>query len=126
MPPVDHFGVGFYGKGYYGGTDEMNALEQAIQRVLHPGIPISYAEYCASRGIDPDLQPRDPKWRNALCDIQILWSHVYHGRDCLVTSDSGFFKESKVAELEKLGARHILRPDDAVIMLSSDPRGPLV
>lgn len=117
LHPIAHWGVGFYGHGYYGGTDEMRALESAIQAVLHPHIPISYTEFCEARDIDPSLRPRHHRWRNALCDVQILWSHIHNGRCCFVTSDGDFFKESKLPELERLGVRSLLKPESAVQLL---------
>jgi hypothetical protein len=95
--------------------------EAAIHDVLSPGIPISYSEYCETRGLDPEARPLDAKWRNRLCDTQIVWSHIHHGRDVLVTSDDNFFKASKIRRLEALGARRICSPAEAVEIFREAP-----
>lgn len=49
----------------------------------------------------PDLSRR-PRWRNTKCDVQVVWSALWHKADVLVTSDKGIL--SKAAALAGLGA----------------------
>ena len=110
--PIAHWDISFFGHSYWADSS-MAALEAAIHAVLHPDIPISYAAYCAEVGLDPETKPRDAKWRNRLCDTQIVWSHIHHGRDVLVTSDDDFYKESKTERLAELGVGKVLPPSAA-------------
>ena len=116
IQPLAHFGISFFDHGLWT-SQEMADSEAAIHDVLSPGIPISYPEYCEAWDIDPEARPLNPKWRNRLCDTQIVWSHIHHGRDVLVTSDDNFFKASKLPRLVALGAKRICRPAEAAEML---------
>jgi hypothetical protein len=108
--PLAYFGVAFWNHALYG-SREYRAREEAIHRVLHPGIVFNYAEYCQSHGIDP-AQPLDRKWRNAKCDVQMMWSHVHAANDIFVTEDRRF--HSKRDELLGLGAGEIVTPLQAI------------
>ena len=89
----------------------MAARERQIHELLFPDIELDYRDYCERRGIDRTGHPIDRKWRNAKCDVQLLWSHIHYDGDVLVTNDDNFFKESKAARLADLGASTITRPE---------------
>ncbi|MDQ6828134.1 MAG: hypothetical protein M3081_04630 [Gemmatimonadota bacterium] len=120
LPVIAYFGVSFFGRGFFGGSDEMITLERRIQDVLHPEVEFSLEEYCVRHGGDPSVPPMPDKWRNAKCDVQALWSHVHARRDCFVTRDEEFFKGRK-ARLEALGAGAILRPSEAASLIVAAP-----
>ena len=42
------------------------------------------------------------KWRNAICDVQALWSHIHAGNDVFVSRDRNFHKASKLPKLLSL------------------------
>jgi hypothetical protein len=65
--------------------------------------------------VDTRAPPRP--WRNAKCDVQALWSHIYHKRSCFVTRDENFFKVSKLPALIDLGAGSIMRPAEAAALV---------
>jgi hypothetical protein len=58
-------------------SNEMVVLERKIHEILFPQIEFYYGNFCARRGIDPNVTPTNPKWRNAKCDVLAMWSQ-YH------------------------------------------------
>ncbi len=92
----------------------MVELERKIHAVLHPSVPF---EYVSRTNPTTGSEEPDPKWRNAKCDTQALWSHVYHKRDVFVTRDANFLKKTKLPALSALGAGQILAPRDAAVLL---------
>ncbi|MFQ5799997.1 MAG: hypothetical protein ACE5H0_15075 [Bacteroidota bacterium] len=101
-------------------NDEMKVLEQEIHEVLFPSLPFVYADYCANAGIEPAADRCDRKWRNAKCDVQVVWAHVWHQTDALVSADSNMHKTSKKSRLENLtGGRPILHPNDLPSFLAA-------
>jgi hypothetical protein len=98
----------------YAGKVEVKR-EVAIHEVLHPQVSYSYAEYCASRGIDPDAKPTDRRWLNAKCDVQAMWSHISARNDAFVTEDGRFLTLDRRSRLITLGAGDIVTPDAAVL-----------
>jgi hypothetical protein len=111
--PIAYWGISFYGLGYLA-DDAMVQLERKIHAVLHPSVPF---EYLSRTNHTTGTEEPDPKWRNAKCDTQALWSHVYHKRDVFVTRDENFLKKTKLAALAALGAGQILIPRDAAVLL---------
>jgi hypothetical protein len=112
LPPMLYLGVAFLGQALLvGGL--MGDLEREIHTILHPEMIFDYIGYCASRGIDPNAKPLDRKWLNAKCDVQIVWSHTYHGGETLVTNDENFLKSTKLPRLIALGAGAIVRTAEA-------------
>ncbi len=101
------------------GSDDDRAREAEVQGILFPSIAADYGMYCRSRGLDPSRTPIDKTWRNAKCDVQMMWAHLHHGRDVFVTSDDNFHKESKQPALIALGAGRILTPPDAATLTAS-------
>jgi hypothetical protein len=92
------------------------ALARQLHAVLFPNDAFEYADYCLQRGLDPKA-PVDCRWRNHVCDVQAIWSHIRHGRDIFVTSDTNFHSATKKAALIALGAKAIEKPDDAATMI---------
>lgn len=113
---IAHYGIGFYGVGYLADAS-MDALERDIHQVLHPSIEYSLAAYCLNRGLAMDAARPEKKWRNAKCDVQVMWSHIFHHRSCFVSNDDNFFKAAKRCRLWQLGAGRILRPNEAAAVL---------
>ena len=94
-------------------SSEMEALERQIHEVLFPLLPFVYADYCASAGIEPVADTCDRKWRNAKCDVQVVWAHVWYHTDVLVSADKNMHKASKNSRLEKLAlGRPLIHPSD--------------
>jgi len=120
-PPMylDMCYIGFF---IIGGQADVD-LESRIHNVLHPAIEFDYVDYCAARGLTPDAAPADRRWRNAKCDVLVVWSHIHYGGHVLVTADEEFHKEHKRAALVGLGAGVIVRPKDAraVVACASGP-----
>jgi hypothetical protein len=117
IEPIAYFGIGFYGCGLLA-DDAMVEQERQIHLVLHPEVEFGYKDFCAARKIEMDTEHPDRRWRNARCDTQAMWSHIHHGRECFVTRDRNFLKESKVPRLVALGARRIAEPIDAVELIA--------
>ena len=111
--PIAYWGISFYGLGYWA-DGAMVELERKIHTVLHPSVPF---EYLATTSPTTGTEQPDPKWRNAKCDTQALWSHVYHKRDVFVTRDGNFLKKTKLPVLAALGAGQILVPRDGAVLL---------
>lgn len=120
--PMFYFGVAFWGRALYAGKDMLD-LERKIHSILHPEVKFDYASYCIARGIDPDAKPLDRKWRNAKCDVQVMWSHIYHGGKTLVTNDENFVKATKLPRLVALGAGAVARTSDAAAHLDLTDQG---
>ena len=115
--PICYLGVGFWDHCLLAG-EELTALERKIHEILHPGIEFEYEVYRTERGLPADAEV-DRKWRNAKCDVQVMWSHIWHKGDLLVSNDENFMKVSKRPRLIELGAGEILRPLDAASYLCS-------
>ena len=109
--PMAYFDICFWDRCLISGP-ELEELERRIHDVLHPTISYDYGLFCAEQGIDRSVAPVDSRWRNAKCDVQVMWSHIWHRADVLVTNDRNFVKDSKLPKLIALGAKRILLPDD--------------
>jgi hypothetical protein len=118
LNPMGYYGVSFWGHAIWAG-DDMVRDEQTLHEILHPEIEFRYADYCARRGLDPMAMPPDRRWRNAKCDVQVLWSHMHYVGDLLVTSDENFLKGTKLPQLIALGANAIARPTEAANYLEN-------
>jgi len=117
---MGYYGVSFWDHGLL--TDEaMIDRERRIHEILHPETEFDYADYCRRLGIDPKTEPSERRWRNAKCDVQVLWSHIHHGGELLVTNDLNFVKESKLPRLLALGAGAIVRTREASAFLDAAP-----
>jgi hypothetical protein len=118
--PMFYWDITFWGRHFWSDCG-MQALERQIHRVLFPRVEFIWQDYCRSHGLDPATSPAASPpghpWRNAKCDVQAIWSHVHHGRDVFVTTDSNFHKSTKKPVLLSLGAGRIERPQGAVALL---------
>lgn len=115
LKPMLHYGIGFWDWSLWAGPD-LEELEHKIHTVLFPEIEFGWSDFCRRRGLRPEdlMQPGAKVWRNAKCDVQAMWCHIYHGGEFFITSDGNFHKPSKKIALIGLGAGDILRPDEAV------------
>lgn len=112
IEPIAYWNISFYGHGLLA-DEPMVELERKIQAILHPNIEFTLSEYCEARGLPVDTAQPDPKWRNAKCDVQAMWSHIWRKRDVFVTSDNNFLKRTKMPGLVELGAGSIVTPGTA-------------
>lgn len=116
LKPMCYFDVTFWDWCLYS-EDEMIAIERAIHDILFPKIEFSYEKAVPSNS-DPIIAAKSArKWRNAKCDVQSLWCHIWGRRDIFVTSDKNFHKVNKRTRLEEIGAGTICDPKGAVEML---------
>lgn len=118
IQPMLYWGIAFWGHSLYADDAKVD-LERRIHDILHTEIEFEYAAYCRQRAIDPEAKPSDSKWRNAKCDVQVMWSHIYHGGHVLVTNDENFLKATKLPRLVAVGAGAIVRTADAPAHLDS-------
>lgn len=73
LKPMGYFGVTFWGEALWVG-DEMSDLESIIHDILFPTLRM-------------DDDSDEGRWRNAKCDVQVVWTAMWNGVDVLVTSD---------------------------------------
>jgi hypothetical protein len=114
LKPMLYFDICFFDWSYWS-SPEMEVLEESIHQTLFPNIELHWSDYCAARNLDPNAI--DHCWRNAKCDTQALWAHIWHKRDVFVTSDGDFHSASKITALSALGAGKIERPEAAVLFI---------
>jgi hypothetical protein len=88
LHPMGYWGVTFWNEALWV-NDEMEKLEAKIHAVLAPNLRM-----------DDDSNYR--KWINTKCDVQMVWCHLWHKTDALVTSDGDIL--SKVEALAPLKA----------------------
>ena len=74
--------------------DEMKELELKVHRTLAPNF-------------DMEDKSDERKWRNIKCDVQVVWTALWHKADTLVTSDKPIL--AKARRLGVLGLR-VLSP----------------
>lgn len=118
LPPLGGYDVTFYGYCLYA-DGNMEQLSKDIQNLLFPTSPENHAEFCKAKGVEiPFNGWLHPQWRNQLCDVMVMWGHIYHGGDVFVTSDKNFHKPSRKESLISLGAKHIVFPNEALPLLS--------
>ncbi len=114
--PQMRLGMGFVGYGVVSGR-ELEALEKRIRQILFPTISDSFRDH-----VDQAAGGRTAagRWHNATLDVDAMWCHIHYGCDVFVTSDGNFLKDSKRSALIALGAKEIVRPDQAAQMAASD------
>lgn len=121
LSPMFYWDITFWDVSLMSGDepdDPMELLERRIHEILFPNMPFLWADYCAARDLDSTKSIEiDRKWRNAKCDVQALWSHIFHNRDVFVTSDKNFQSRDKKEKLLVLGAGRIETPLDARLLL---------
>ncbi len=113
LPTLAYPGMAFPDWCYPTG-EESTSLERKIHEILFPTIDFENRDYRTRVLNDPTSGTGDPRWRNAKCDVLVLWSHIRFNGDIFVTSDRNFRKQSKKVQLIALGAGNILRPQEAV------------
>ena len=99
--PMAYWDVAFWDKAIWADAPGAEELEVKIHNILFPGTPIEkpkIADYS------------EKKWRNNKSDVQIAWSHIYHGQDILVTRDENFHKNADA--LRSIGLKKIIRPKE--------------
>jgi hypothetical protein len=94
LRPMGYWGVTFWDQALWVG-DDMLDLESRIHRVLFPRLPV-----------DDDSDKR--RWRNAKCDVQVVWTAMWNGVDVLITSDQKII--SRAAKLAQILPIDVLTP----------------
>ncbi|HEV7990565.1 MAG TPA: hypothetical protein VGP25_02020 [Gemmatimonadaceae bacterium] len=120
LPPMGYWDVGFWDHMLWT-DDAMIEFERQIHDVLHPDIQFEYGDHCRELAIGPEAMPPERRWRNAKCDAQVLWSHIHHGGELLVTNHLNFIKQSKLPRLIELGAGAIVQTHAALALLDAAP-----
>jgi len=110
LPPLAYMDICFFDHCVM--SDENDTLEQDIHNVLFPNIEFMWVDYAKAHGLVEDSL--DKSWRNAKCDVLMLWCHIKHGGGVFVTSDSNFHATTKREKLKALGVGTIAYPKDAL------------
>jgi hypothetical protein len=116
LHPMLYFDVTFWDASLWS-EEQMQTLERSIHEILFPNIPFLWSDYCVAEGLDPIAETSDRKWKNAKCDVQAFWSHVWRKRDVFVTSDDNFHKNLKKPQLIALAGGHIETPASAAALV---------
>ena len=122
---IHYWGVSFWDWCLWS-DEKMKDEERKLHGILFPEtnekkeirIAFEYSDYCKVKKIAPNAPSIDPVWRNAKCDVLIMWSHIRFDGDLFVTSDGNFHKVDKKKQLiDKEGAGDILKPQEAAALL---------
>jgi hypothetical protein len=116
LKPMGIWGVTYWDWGLLA-DGPMVQLARRIHAVLFPLSPYDYIEYCKSRGIAVDEDSIHPQWRNQLCDVLAIRTHIYYRRDVFVTRDDNFMKPRKRKVLEAMGANKIYTRAEALALV---------
>jgi hypothetical protein len=116
LKPMFYWDVTFWDFSFEPDDDWKHA-ETEIHHILFSRVEFLWPDYCAKRCIPVDDVHSDLKWKNAKCDVQAYWSHVYAARTVFVTSDGNFHKKSKSAALTKRFGGHVATPAQALQLL---------
>jgi hypothetical protein len=108
LKPMGYWDVTFWGEGLWVG-DDMIALETQIHIVLFP-----------SFAIDDDSDPG--RWRNAKCDVQVVWTAMWNRVDFLITSDRRIV--DRAPRLASIRPIEILTPAEFSEMREGHPDPP--
>jgi len=119
LSPMFYFGVTYWDWCIWS-EPSLEDIERRIHEILFPNVEFLWQDYCAARGLGPNDVPLARGWRNSKCDVQALWSHIFHKRDVFVTSDQNFHAHSKKPTLITLGANRIETPDSALSLLHAN------
>lgn len=87
LSPMGYWDVTFWDHALWV-DDEMKELEVKVHRTLAPGFNI-------------EDRTNEHKWRNIKCDVQVVWTAIWHRVDTLITGDKPIL--SKTDELRELG-----------------------
>ncbi|NOU00943.1 MAG: hypothetical protein HOO95_05135 [Gallionella sp.] len=116
LRPILYFDMAYWDWCLWAG-DEMIGLEKSIHQVIFPEREFLYKDYCVANGIASSI-PLDTKWRNAKCDVLMLWSHIWHQRDVFVSrDDKAYHSNTKKSALVALGAGRIEYPSTAIALV---------
>ena len=99
--PLAIWNVGYWDHAICG-SEDLELLAVRIRAALFPGEESS--EYSKTK-------LKRAEWRRRQCDAMVAWCCIYHGWECLVTSDNDFHGHRK--ELSALGLPCILSPEEA-------------
>jgi hypothetical protein len=88
LPPMGYWNITYWGEALWV-SEEMEQLERKVHTILAPNLDMKD---------DSDIR----RWINTKCDVQFVWTHIWHETDTLVTSDRGIL--GKAGELADLGA----------------------
>jgi hypothetical protein len=102
LKPMAYLDISFFDWSLLAG-DEMEELESKIHEILFPGIEFLYEDFVRKLASRPGAGEVDKTWRNAKCDVQAMWCHIWNGGGVFVTSDDDFHKSSKKTALMALG-----------------------
>jgi hypothetical protein len=80
LPPMMIWEITYWDQALWG-SDESHALEDQVHAILAPGL-----------AMDDRSDPH--RWLNVKCDVQLVWTAIWHGVDVLVTRDQGILKEA--------------------------------
>lgn len=107
LRPLCIWGVGFWDFCLWGdGAGREELLYRQLWSVLTAGRAIPTL---------PDNDSDARKYRNAVCDTLMIWSHIYYGGDIFVTTDTRHFNnKARHGALLSLGAKAIMTPREAV------------
>lgn len=111
VSPIGCWGVTFWERCLWA-SEESVALERTIHTILFNNRPYECPEGLGSEFNAAAPHPDYVSWRNAKCDVLVMWCHLHYRGDVLVTTDANFHKATKKAALLALGANRIIRPDD--------------
>lgn len=102
LPPMGYWDVTFWNEALWT-SEKMVELERRIHAVLAPRLK-------------RDDTSNRRKWLNTKCDVQMVWTHIWHCTAVLVTSDRDTIL-SRRAALADLGA-DVRPPEDFAATLS--------
>jgi hypothetical protein len=71
LPPMGYWDVTFWDQSLWV-NEEMMRLEHRIHSILAPDLAM-------------DDRSNWRKWLNTKCDVQVVWTHIWHNTDALVT-----------------------------------------
>ena len=112
--PLCYIGLAFWDCCLYVWPEAVEQ-ERSIHQMLFPTIKFEAREHSPAE----NARGRK-KWRNAKCDVQILWCHIHYGGDVFVTRDRNFLKKTKKTLLEAIGAKLIFTPEDAISWIETE------
>ena len=119
--PLLYANIGFWEYTEWG-TPAGGELERQIHCILFPSHPYDYTDLPEAERAQAADDPNHPadsvrKWRNRMCDVQALWTHIHQNRDVFVTADNNFHARAKGAALRMIGAGRIETPEAAAALL---------
>ncbi len=122
LKPIHYWGIVFWGQSVWA-DDEMVRFEKRIHKILFREIEFKYEDYCTTlRLVSNQDSQAYHRWRNAKCDVQCLWAHIFNKGDIFVTNDRNFHKHTKKDALITLGAGEILTPKETVLYIKKNIR----